>query len=64
MKDDDDGALTRAIKVENERLACGFCLFSSFRRLVEELLDGECRYNGRSEKQDYPFLFVDKKNEA
>ena len=37
MKDDDDGALTRAIKVENEGLACGFCLFSSFRRLVEEL---------------------------
>ena len=37
MKDDDDGALTCAIKVENEGLACGFCLFSSFRRLVEEL---------------------------
>ena len=42
-------------------LLAAFASFLHSADWSKSCLDGECRYNGRSEKQDYPFLFVDKK---
>ena len=64
VKDDDDGALTCAIKVENEGLACGFCLFSSFRRLVEELPRRGVSLQWKVGKARLSISFCRQKNEA
>ena len=42
-------------------LLAAFASFLHSADWSKSCLGGECRYNGRSEKQDYPFLFVDKK---
>ena len=59
VKDDDDGALTRAIKVENERLACGFCLFPPTGRGAAQT-GSVATMEGRKSKTIHFFLLTKK----
>ena len=59
VKDDDDGALTCAIKVENERLACGFCLFPPTGRGAAQT-GSVATMEGRKSKTIHFFLLTKK----